>query len=254
MQLAVAMQRPERDLERNPGQDPGQDKGVLHGIPLFAGAPPAAMQRVYARTTCFVVPPGQIVLDFEDPTTDVLIVVEGAVRVSVQTAGGGHLRILGDFRVGEFVGEMAAIDQAPRSARVESLVRSRLCIVPAGTFLAAAAEVPEIGLRIMRLLTTRIRLQTRSLLEQVALPIRLRVAAELLRIARPRSDGTLVISPPPTQEELANRIGARRETISRELGALARAGLLRRTTAAIVLTDAAALQAAVQDCLDRRTD
>lgn len=242
MQPAVVMQKPDRG------------RGVLHGVPLFAGAPPAAMQRVYARTTSFAVPPGQVVMDFEDLSTDVVIVVEGAVRVSVQTAGGGHLRILGDFRAGEFVGEMAAIDQAPRSARVEALVRSRLCIVPAETFLAAATEVPEIGLRIMRLLTARIRLQTRSLLEYVALPIRLRVAAELLRIARPRGDGTLVISPPPIQEELANRIGTRRETISRELGALARAGLLRRTAAAIVLTDAAALQAAIQDCLDCRTD
>ena len=237
---------------REPNKEPGKEKGTVHGIPLFEGAPAAAMQRVQARATCFTVPPGQIVMDFEDPSTDVVFVVEGCVRVSVQTAGGGHLRILGDCRAGEFVGEMAAIDRAPRSARVESLVRSRLCIVPADTFLAVAAEVPEIGLRIMRLLTGRIRAQTRALLEHTALPIRLRVAAELLRIARPRGDGTLVISPPPTQEELANRTGARRETISRELGALSRAGLLRRSASAIVLPDAAALQAAVQGGLDCR--
>ena len=235
-------------------QPPEKKKDTLHSVPLFAGAPDAALQRVCASATCFVVPPGQIVLDFEDPSTDVVFVVEGAVRVSVQTAGGSHLRILGDFRAGDFVGEMSAIDRAPRSARVESLVRSRLCIVPASAFLAIAAEVPEIGLRIMRLLTARIRTQTRALLENTALPIRLRVAAELLRIARPRGDGTLVISPPPIQEDLANRIGTRRETISRELGALGRAGLLQRTASAIVLTDAAALQAAVQDGLDRRTD
>lgn len=233
-------------------RDAEKDRGALHGIPLFEGAPAAAMQRVQSRANCFIVPPGQIVMDFEDPSTDVVFVAEGCVRVSVQTAGGSHLRILGDFRAGEFVGEMAAIDRAPRSARVEALVRSRLCIVPADAFLAAAAEVPEIGLRIMRLLTARIRSQTRSLLEHTALSIRLRVAAELLRISRPRGDGTLVISPPPTQEELANRIGARRETISRELGALSRAGLLRRTASVIVLTDAAALQAAVQGGLDCR--
>jgi len=223
---------------------------ALRRVSLFADAPAPAMERMAACAAWLQAEPGRLVLDYEDRTTDVVFVMAGSIRVSVQTAGGGHVRLLGDFHAGEFVGELSAIDGAPRSARVETLVRSSLCLVPAEAFLAITAEVPAVGLRIMRLLSARIRAQTLKLLEQTALPIRLRVGAELLRIARPRADGTLVISPPPTQEDLANRIGARRETVSRELGILTRAGLLQRTRASIVLRDPGALEAAVRHGLD----
>ena len=233
------------------GQETKDAADSLRHIPLFAGAPAPAMARAAARATWLTVGPGHLVLDFDDSTTDVVFVVEGVVRVSLQTASGDHIRILGDVRAGEFVGEMSAIDGAPRSARVETLVRARLCLLPADAFLAAAAEVPAIGLRIMRLLSSRVRTQTRQLLETTALPTRLRIAAELLRIGRGRPDGSVVISPPPTQQDLANRIGARRETVSRELGSLGDAGLLRRTQGAYVLPDPTALHAAVQRGMDR---
>lgn len=223
---------------------------ALRHVPLFAGAPTAAMERVAAHARWLTVGPGHLVLDYDDPTTDVVFVLEGVVRVSVQTANGDPARLLGDIRAGEFVGEMAAIDGAPRSARVEALVRARLCVVPAPVFLDVVAEVPSVGLRVMQLLCARVRLQTRQLVEHAALPARLRVAAELLRVGRPRGDGTLVVSPPPTQQNLASRIGARRETVSREIGALVAAGLLRRTPGAYVLTDPAALQAAIRRGLD----
>ena len=103
----------------------------------------------------------------------------------------------------------------------------------------------------MRLLTARVRAQNRRLLEMTALPIRLRLLAELIRLSRPKPDGTRVLSPMPTQEELASRIGARRETVSREISALTEAGLLHRTRASLVLHDPGALQAAVDQGLDQ---
>ncbi len=219
---------------------------ALRRIALFEGVPDPALARLAASSRFLSVEPGQLVLDYDDPTTDVLFMTAGSIRVSVHTPDGGHARILGDFHAGEFVGEMSAIDGAPRSARVEALVRTRLCLVPAHSFLALAAAAPEVGLRIMQLLTARIRGQTQALLEHTALPTRWRLAAELLRIARPRADGTRVISPLPIQEDLANRVGARRETVSRELGALARAGLLTRSRVSIVLPDPGALAEAMR--------
>lgn len=145
---------------------------------------------------------------------------------------------------------MAAIDGVPRSARVEALVRTRLCLVPAAAFLQLAFEAPEVGLRLMRLLTARVRAGNRRLLEHMALPVRLRLAAELLRLARCRPDGTLVLSPPPTEEELGSRIDARREAVSRELSAFGRAGLVRRGRGALVLPDPTALRRLVAGGLD----
>ena len=224
---------------------------ILARHAFLAGTAPEALARLCAQARWLDVGPDQLVADFEDATTDVFLIIQGSVRVLVRTADGARTQILGDFSAGDLVGEMSAIDDAPRSARVEALVRTRLCIVPARAFLDLAFDSRSTGLRMLRLLTARIRGQNRRLLEFTALPVRLRVAAELLRLARPRQDGTRVLSPPPTQEELASRMGARRETVSRELSALTAAGLLRRTAAAIVVTDPAALQALVEAGLDQ---
>lgn len=223
----------------------GTVAAALQRLPLFAGIPEAALQRLAGRTSFIYVEAGKLVLDYNDPTTDVFVTIHGTIRVSVPTPDGSHARIVGDFHGGDFVGEIAAIDGAPRSARVEALVNTRLCRLPAEAFLAVAAEVPAVGLRIMQLLTARLRVQNQVLLEHTSLPIRLRLGAELLRIARPRADGTLVVSPVPTQQDLADRVGARRETVSRELGGLERDGLLQRGRAAMVLPQPRKLEAAI---------
>lgn len=226
---------------------------ALARLAFLAGAPPHALSRLVAHARWIDARPNETVVDFEDATTDVFFVVQGSVRVLIRTADGEHTQILGDFVAGDLVGEMSAIDDAPRSARVEALVRTRLCVVPAAAFLDLAFTARSVGLHLMRLLTARIRGQNRRLLEHTVLPTRLRLAAELLRLSRPRPDGTCVVSPPPTHEELAARVGARRETVSRELSSLTRAGLLRRTRSAFVLNDPAALHAAIEAGPDLQT-
>lgn len=221
---------------------------------FLTGAAPDVLARLGAHARWFDAGPEQIIIDFEDPTTDVYLIIQGNVRVLVRTANGERTQILGDFAAGDMVGEMAAIDGVPRSARIEALVRTRMCALPARPFIDAVFGSREIGLRLMRLLTARVRAQNRRLLEMTALPIRLRLLAELLRLSRPKPDGSRVLSPLPTQEELAARIGARRETVSREISALTQSGLLHRTRAALVLHDPAALQAAVDAGLDQPRD
>jgi CRP/FNR family transcriptional regulator, cyclic AMP receptor protein len=107
---------------------------------------------------------------------------------------------------------------------------------------------------IFQILASRIRDQNRRLLEMTALPIRLRLVAELLRLSRPRPDGTRVLSPPLTQEELASRIGARRESVSREFANLLHSGLLGRTRSALILSDPLSLQRSVDAGLDQPRD
>ncbi len=222
--------------------------------PFLAGAAPNALGRLAGYARCFDADPEQTIIDFEDATTDVYFIIQGHVRVSIQTANGERMQILGDFAAGDLVGEMSAIDGVPRSARIEALVRTQICAVPARPFIDAAFETPQVGLRLMQLLTKRIRAQNRRLLELTALPIRLRLAAELLRLSRPKPDGTRVLNPTPTQEELASRIGARRETVSRELSAMTEAGEVRRTRVSLVVLAPTRLQHAVDAGLEQSRD
>ncbi len=124
---------------------------------------------------------------------------------------------------------MAAIDGASRSANVTALHAARLCRLPAAAFLEVALRSPAVGLRVMRALTARLRLQDARLFEHTVLPVRYRLASEPVRLSRPRGSGAAAgraVSPPPQQHVLAARIGARRETVSLMLAELAREGLL----------------------------
>lgn len=121
--------------------------------------------------------------------------------------------------------------------------------MPGEAFAAVVRASPEVATRLLALFAECIRSQNRRLLEYAALPVRPRLCAELLRLARPRpglsGEGGLAISPPPPRPDLAARIGARREAVSRELAALARAGTVALTPRALLLLDEAALQAEV---------
>ena len=230
---------------------PGTPAATLSRHAFFAGATPDVLSRLAGHARWFDADPDRIILDFEDPTTDVYFIVQGHVRVVMQTANGERTQILGDFAAGDIVGEMAAIDAVPRSARIEALVRTQMCSLSARAFHEAVFASREISLRLMQILTSRIRDQNRRILEMTALPIRLRLLAELIRLSRPKPDGTRLLNPMPTQEELASRIGARRETISREISALVEAGMVQRTRVSLILHDPVGLQAAVDSGLDR---
>ncbi len=81
-----------------------------------------------------------------------------------------------------------------------------------------------------------------------ALNVRTRVHAELLRLARPDRDNPkrAIIVTPPNQSELAARINTRRETVSREINAMERSGLIERRRGAIVINDVIRLSAAIE--------
>jgi CRP-like cAMP-binding protein len=217
----------------------------LAGLPLLQGAAPAVLAEFAAQIRLVDAIAGQLIVDGEDATTDVYFLLRGKVRVALRT-GGGNETILGDFAEGEFFGEMAAIDAAPRSARILALSRTRLAAVPAPAFLALIFSAPPVCHRLLRRLTERVRQGNQRLLEHATLPSRLRLQAELLRMAQPRSDGTLGISPPPTGADLASRIGVRREAVSRGLAMLARRGWTRAQRGVLVLQEPAAMRAAVE--------
>jgi CRP-like cAMP-binding protein len=176
---------------------------------------------------------GELVLDFDDESRDIFLILEGTMRIVLRTPS-GHEMIFRDAGPGDLFGEIAAIDQRPRSAAVTALHRTRLAVLRAEPFIDAVLSSPAAALACMRQLTARLREKDERLLEQTVLPVRLRLCAELLRLARP-SAGARRISPPPPHHELAARIGTRREVISRELTALAAAGLIEADRRAIRL-------------------
>jgi CRP/FNR family transcriptional regulator, cyclic AMP receptor protein len=224
---------------------------VFDGISFFASLDPARGENLGRQCLRKRYGEGELVLDFDDPSTDVYFIVSGEVRVLVRTAAGKEM-ILGDFGPGKFFGEMAAIDGAKRSANVTALTNAELLQVPPGAFREIVLHSPEIAERLLRLLTTRVRELNIRLFERSVLDLRHRLYSELLRMATPRKghEGQSIVSPPPFQHDLAARIGCRREQVSRELGAMAEEGLVEKVRGGLVLLRPGVLEKRVQDAMN----
>jgi CRP/FNR family cyclic AMP-dependent transcriptional regulator len=222
------------------------------GIPLFENLSPEKAEAYGRRCVRKRFGEDELVVDYDDPTSDVYFVLHGEVRVLIRTASGREM-ILGELGPGRFFGEMAAIDGLPRSANVTALTNTELCVVPAALFLEIVLGEPKICLRLLKMLSLRIRDLDARLVEHSMLDLRHRLYAELLRLATPRhgSSHELIVSPPPRQQDLAARIGCRREQVSRELSAMIEEGMAEKTKGALVLSQPEVLRERVRRMLDR---
>jgi len=197
--------------------------------------------------------PEEILVDFDDPSTDVYFLLSGDVRVLMRTASGKEV-ILDEMRAGELFGELAAIDGIKRSANVTALTRGEVCVMPAAVFHELIFSSPGVTDRLLRLLTARIRDLNARLVEQTVLDLRHRLYSELLRLSVPRHQGAngigeRVVTPPPFHHILANRIGCRREQVTREFSMMTQEGLIERTRGALVLKRPDILQTRVAEAM-----
>jgi CRP/FNR family cyclic AMP-dependent transcriptional regulator len=216
---------------------------TLTQIPLFKGMEPAVAER-YARSCIWKdYDEFELVIDVEDETTDVRFLLSGSVRILHRIAVGKEV-ILGEMGAGDFFGEIAAIDSEYRSANATTLTRTRICIMPQKVFMEILEKDHGVNCKVLKVLTQRIRFLNLRLAEHSFLQAKHRLYSELLRLSkqRPGHEGQRSISPPPIQRELADRIGSRREVVSRELNTLERDGIIKKTRGAIIILKVSELQ------------
>jgi len=178
----------------------------------------------------------ELVLDYDDVSTDVYFIVSGAVRVLIRTPNGKEM-LLADLAAGEFFGETTAIDGGARSANVTATMNTELLIVPRDAFMDIVHSTPAVCDRVLRLLTSRIRDLNERMFQRNVLDVRHRLYADLIRLSRPRSNrgDQRILSPPPPHQDLAARIGCRREQVSREITRMETEGLAEKTRGGLVI-------------------
>jgi CRP-like cAMP-binding protein len=116
--------------------------------------------------------------------------------------------------------------------------------MPASVFRTAIHTYPDACDQLLELLAFYVRSMSNRVNEFTTLDARHRIYAELLRLSRPDAarPAQALVSPPPAHADLAARVSIRRESVTRELKALERAGLLEKRRGAMVLTDTARLR------------
>jgi CRP-like cAMP-binding protein len=212
--------------------------GTLVDIPMFRSLKRSAVEALDARCDWRRVAAKEWVIDYQDEGVDVFFVVAGAVRVLIYARSGREV-ILADLEAGGFFGEMAPIDGHSRSASVLAVSEALVATMPGTVFLEVLNTHPEVSMFVLKLLAARVRELDNRVLEYSTLDVWHRVSCELLRQARPDPNDSRrgVLSPAPTQAEIAARVSTSREAVVREMKALEREGFLVRQRDAVVLTD-----------------
>ena len=183
----------------------------------------AEVQAMARRAVVRAFPKNTVVVTEGDRTDTLHIIVSGRVKIYVSDEKGKEI-VLNHAGPGEYFGELV-LDEGPRAASVMTLEPSRFLVVPKQDLREFVAHSPDFALHLIRKLIRRVRVLTGDVKSLALLDVYGRVARMLLELAVER-DGALVIEERPTQQEMANRVGASREMISKILGDLASGGYI----------------------------
>ena len=153
-----------------------------------------------------------VIVNEGDETKAIFIILSGRVKVFLRNADGREM-ILNVHGAGEYFGEMV-IDEGPRSASVATLEQSRFLIITKADFKALVAANPDFALKLINRLMHRVRALTENIRSLALLDVYGRVARVLLELAA-EQDGRLVVAEKLTQQDIAERVGASREMVSR---------------------------------------
>jgi CRP/FNR family cyclic AMP-dependent transcriptional regulator len=160
----------------------------------------------------------------------------------VLTGEDGREVILSVLGEGDFFGEMALIDDMPRSANVMAMEDSRLIVIYRDDFHRVLEEQPRIALGLLRAMSRRLRSADDKIGGLVLLDVPGRIARLLLELAD-EGDGER-ISRRTTHHTIGQMVGSSRETVSRTIGNLSERGILNVTRKHIEIIDRKGLEAA----------
>jgi CRP/FNR family transcriptional regulator, cyclic AMP receptor protein len=205
---------------------------------LFAGMGPEALRAMARTLRARRFRRGEVLFHEGDPGDALFVVASGAVKVVVPSEDGEEA-ILATLRRGDFLGELALLDGAPRSASAIALEPTEALALPRDQFLGLVATEPAIRDALMASLAGELRRLTTHVAELHFLDLTGRLAARLARLAEENGDrlpdGSVRLDAPLTQSDLAAMIGATRQSVNKLLGEFEADGLLRMERDVIVV-------------------
>jgi CRP/FNR family cyclic AMP-dependent transcriptional regulator len=213
------------------------ERELLRNVPIFSELSEpdvATLARVATRRRY----PKDTVVFFENEEGDFFfMILEGRIKVTILGDDGREI-ILSVLGPGDFFGEMALLDNEPRSATAIAVEESELLSLHRTDFQNVIADNNAIMRALIKILTARLRKANHQISTLALLDVYGRVARVMLDMAKEEGkrlkDGRIAFRR-ATHQEIANRIGTTRETVTRMLKDLERHALIRVEGKEIVL-------------------
>ena len=218
---------------------------AMASVPFLSELPESAVAPAMLHAAIRHHPANQMILLENDWGGSVYFVLNGWLKIRTYNADGREitLNIVGR---GEIVGEMAALEQAPRSTDVLSLTPATIVNIPAEDFVRLLKLEPLAGMRLSQLMARRLR--------QVNRRLRLRESNSASRVADTllflvEGQGKTVDKgieiPNLPHRELSSMSGLARETVTRVLTKMEASGLIARKQDILLIPDVVALEASI---------
>ena len=210
----------------------------LGSVSLFRGLGRDTLQRFAEVTREKRYPKGNVIVFADDPGDSLFIVRAGRVKV-VLLGDDGREVILGVLGVGEHFGELALIDDQPRSAHVIAMEDSLLLVLRRDDFRRRVEASPAVAWALLGELSRRLRVADKKIGGLVLLDVPGRIARVLLENAP--DETTNLVQRRLTHQTIAQMIGASRETVSRTMRDFQDAGWISVEKRVVHITDRDAL-------------
>jgi CRP/FNR family cyclic AMP-dependent transcriptional regulator len=214
---------------------------ALAAVPLFAGLDAAGLTGLTHGMRVRRFRRGETIFHLGDPGDALFIVMAGSIKITLP-ADTGEEAILATLRPGDFFGELALLDGAPRSATAVAIEATETYILPRDRFRELIATEPVMREALLATLAAEVRRLTHHVEELHFLDITGRLASRLARLAaesgaRRLADGSVQLAGPLTQGDLAAMIGCTRQSVNKLLGMFSEEGLIRLDRDRIVILD-----------------
>ncbi|WP_062078408.1 Crp/Fnr family transcriptional regulator [Demequina globuliformis] len=206
--------------------DATREEQLLRSSPLLGGMDAASAHALIERMERMELPRGDVIFSEGDEGSAMFIIVKGKVKLA-RTARDGRENLLGLLGVGDMLGELSVFDPGPRVARAHAVEDTVVYELPKEELDEWLAGHLEMGSHLNRALAQRIRRLSNSMADLVFSDVPGRVAKAILdlghRFGR-MERGHVTVRHGLTQEELAQLVGASRETVNKALADFAGRG------------------------------
>ena len=216
-----------------------EDDLIIRKAPLFSALDDDASHALRASMVALKLNKGQILFKEGEEGDRLYVVVHGKIKLGTTSADGREnlLSILGP---GEMFGELSLFDPEPRTSTATAVTDARLVSLAHDAVMGLVTSSPQTSLELLRRLAQRLRKSNEVLADLVFADVPGRVAKAIMdlgeRFGVQKEDG-LHVNHDLTQEELAQLVGASRETVNKALADFAARGWVKLEPRAVLVTD-----------------
>ncbi len=197
---------------------------LLASSDFFADASDDVLRSIAGAGTERDLVRGDVLFREGDVADALFVVTRGRLAIAIANPIDHRETVVSLMEPGDLFGEMAMLDDGPRSAMARALEPTTVLAIPYGAVLEVFRRQPELLWGVTRLLAQRLRVMDETLADSVFLDVTGRTAKRLLELSEGADEFVL----PVTQEELAGMVGASRERVNKAIASFIRLGWIEQ--------------------------